>query len=357
MLTRMTRNCHRSFLDCLDSHIACSSLGKLMPTLLVFRSTLFLGCALVLAACGGETKKADTSQVVATVNDAEISIHQVNQILRRQPGLKPEQMDEASRDIVQRLVEQEVAVQRALSLKLDQDPQVMQELGAARREVLARAYAQRLADSATRPATEDVRKYYESNPGLFAQRRIYLLQDLQVQGDAAQIDRLREKVKTAKSLREISDHLRNDKLAVKTAQLTEGPETMPQPLAQRLVQLKDGQAVMMPSPGGARIVVIAGSRPAPIALEQATPYIAQVLEGERRRKAVEDGVVAMRNESKIQLVGRFAQGASAPAAGMTPAANDGATTAAPMPDAAASVPGSASGVEPSTMSRGLSGLR
>jgi EpsD family peptidyl-prolyl cis-trans isomerase len=319
---------------------------------------LALGGVLLLSACSGEAnKKAEASQVVAKVNDAEISIHQVNQILRRQPGLKSEDMDVASREIVQRLVEQEVAVQRAVKLKLDQDPQVMQEIGAARREVLARAYAQRLADSATRPAPEDVRKYYEANPGFFAQRRMFLLQDLQVQGEPAQIDRLREKVKVARSLREISDHLRADKLAVKASQLTEGPEALPQALATRLVQLRDGQAVLMPAPSGARIVVIAGSRPAPITLEQATPYITQVLESERRRKAVEDGVVAMKKESQIQFVGRFASAASAPSPTGASSAGELSTTAAPMPDAASSVAAGASAVDAATMSRGMSGLR
>jgi EpsD family peptidyl-prolyl cis-trans isomerase len=325
------------------------------PLFLRSLSVSFLCASLLLAGCSGENKKADASQVVAKVNDAEISIHQVNQILRRQAGLKSEDMDQASRDIVQRLVEQEAAVQRAVKLKLDQDPQVMQELGAARREVLARAYAQRLADSATRPAPDDVRKHYEANPGFFAQRRMFLLQDLQVQGESAQVDQLREKVKAAKSLKQISDYLRTEKLPVKVAQLTEGPEALPQALAMRLVQLRDGQAVMMPSPGGARIVVIAGSRPAPITLEQATPYITQVLESERRRKAVEDGVVAMKKESQIQFVGRFAQGASAPAVGSS--VNDGSAVAAPMPDAAASVAAGASAVDASTISRGLQGLR
>jgi EpsD family peptidyl-prolyl cis-trans isomerase len=320
---------------------------------------LLLASGLLFVACSGGDKKPDASQVVAKVNNAEISIHQVNQILRRQSGLKPEQMDQASREVVERLVEQEAAVQRAVKLKLDQDPVVMQELGAARREVLARAYAMRLADAAAKPAPDDIRKYYEANPGFFAQRRIFLLQDLQVQGDAAQLERLRDKVKAAKSMKEISDHMRSEKLPVKAGQLTEGPEALPSALASRLVTLRDGQAVMMPSPGGARIVVIAGSRAAPISLDQATPYITQLLEGERRRKAVEDGVVAMRKESQIQLVGRFAQGASAPkAAAPVDGVGPTTTTAAPMPDAASTVAeGAASAVEPSTMSRGLSGLR
>ncbi|NJN00476.1 MAG: peptidyl-prolyl cis-trans isomerase, EpsD family [Aquincola sp.] len=316
---------------------------------------LLIGCLALLAACGGETK-SDASQVVARVNEQEISIHQVNQILRRQAGLKPEQMDQASREVAERLVEQEIAVQRALKLKLDQDPLVMQEIGAARREVLARAYAQRLADSAAKPSAEDVRKYFDANPGFFAQRRVFLLQDLQVQGDAAQIDRLRERVTTAKSLREISDHLRRDNLPVKASQITEGPESLPPALATRLVTLRDGQAVMMPSPGGSRIVVIAGSRPSPISLEQATPYITQLLEVERRRKAVEEGVVAMRKESEIQFIGRFSQGASAPADKPTPA-DALAPTSAPLTDAASAPATAASGVDSSTMSRGLQGLR
>ena len=304
-----------------------------------------LMCSIVLAGCSRGAAKTDASQVVAQVNGQEISVHQINQVLRRQGGMPTEQIEPASREVLDRLVDQELAVQHAVKLKLDQDPTVMQDLGAARREVLARAYANRLADSAAKPSSEDVRRYYDANPGYFAQRKVYLLQDLQVLATAEQIEQMRETVKSAKSLNDISDYLRKQNLVTKSSQITEAPESLPAAVASRLVSMRDGQALMTPSPGGARILVIAGSKPAPINFDTATPYISRLLESERRRKAVEDGVQAMRKDGAIQLVGKFAASALA--------------RAAPSAEAPATAPadGAASGVDSSAMSKGMSGLR
>ena len=104
-------------------------------------------------------------------------------MLQQQRGLKPEQSAEASRQILERLIDQELAVQRADDLKLDRDPQVVQMLEAARREILARAYAERAGEAASKPSAEEVSKYYDDNPALFSQRRIYSIQEIAI--DAA----------------------------------------------------------------------------------------------------------------------------------------------------------------------------
>ena len=55
------------------------------------------------------------------------------------------------------LIDQELAVQKAVELKLDRDPQVVQALEAARRDVLARAYKERVTQGVTRAGSEEAR--------------------------------------------------------------------------------------------------------------------------------------------------------------------------------------------------------
>ncbi|MDP0972048.1 SurA N-terminal domain-containing protein, partial [Klebsiella pneumoniae] len=73
------------------------------------------------------------SQTAAKVNKEEITVHQINFVLQRQQGLKPEQAEEAGRQVLERLVDQELAVQKAQELKLDRDPRVVQQVEAAKR--------------------------------------------------------------------------------------------------------------------------------------------------------------------------------------------------------------------------------
>jgi hypothetical protein len=82
----------------------------------------------------------------------------------------------------------------------------------------------------------------------------------------------------------------------------------------------------VPTPTGAQVVVLAGSRMQPVTEEQARPAIEQFLVNERRRKLVEDDLKAMRAAAKIEYVGKFAEGAPAASGAAAPA-----TPAAPAP--------------------------
>lgn len=316
---------------------------------------VFVGIALpiLLAACGNSSGH-DASQVVAKVNDAEISVHQINYVLQRQPGLQPDQVDAASKEILDKLIDQEFAVQKAVKLKVDRDPTVMQALAAARRDVLARAYAARVADSAAKPESTDIRAYYDAHPQLFAQRRIYALQELLVQADEAQTGALREKVKTAKAMAEVTEYLKSKSLPVRANQTTQPAENFAPALLTHLSALHDGQAMMAPMPGGARLIFVAASRQAPLTLEQATPAITQALVAERRRRAVEQDMKTLREAGQVKYVGKFAVAMNKPAsAAQAPRA---APELPPLPSTAPASGADSGSVDAATMRKGLSGL-
>src|SRR2546422_5284472 len=97
-----------------------------------------LAGAAVLAACGKDDDKKAASQVAATVNSQEITVHQVNNVLARNPSITPEAAPRAKREIVERLIDQELARQQALEKKLDRSPGVVQAIEAAKAEILDR---------------------------------------------------------------------------------------------------------------------------------------------------------------------------------------------------------------------------
>lgn len=290
---------------------------------------------LLLAGCG-QKKDAAATQAAAKVNKSEITVHQINFVLQQQRGLKPEQADAASRQILERLIDQELAVQKAEELKLDRDAKVMQQLDLARRELLARAYLEKVGDAAVKPTADEVKKYYDDKPALFSERRVYSLQEILIEARPDQVGSVREMLAAAKGISDFGEKLKAAGLRFNVNQAVRAAEQLPLQHLDAIAKLKDGQAMVAQAPNGVMVLALANSRTQTLTLEQAKPFIEQYLVGERKRKLIEEQVKASRKDAKISYLGKFAEkpaaGASAPAiTGM------GATGAASAPLSATDV--------------------
>lgn len=275
--------------------------------------------AVVLFGCGGAKKDKPASQVAAKVNKEEISVHQINFVLQQQRGLKPEQADAASRQILERLIDQELAIQKAQELKVDRDPRVVAQIEAAKREIVARAYIEKIGDAAAKPTPEEINKYYAEKPGLFKDRRIYSIQEIAIEAKADQVAGLRAKLEGAKSVNEFVDYLKANNIRFAGNQAVRPAEQLPLNMLDTFSKMKDGQAMLLPTATGAQVVVLAGSKSEPVDEARAKPAIEQFLANDAKRKIIEGDVKAMRSAARIQYIGNFAEGA-APAVVAAPVA-------------------------------------
>jgi EpsD family peptidyl-prolyl cis-trans isomerase len=289
-----------------------------------------LAATVALTGCGDKKDKA-ASQTAAKVNKDEVTVHQINFVLQQQRNIRPEQADAASKQILERLIDQQLALQKAEEQKLDRDPRVMQQLEAARREVIARAYVEKLGEAAAKPTPDEIKKYYDDKPALFRERRIYSIQEIAIEARPEQVEELRAKLSAAKNVNEFVEYLKGAGYRFGGNQAVRAAEQLPFNTLEAMSRMKDGQAMLVPSASGVQVVVLAGSRTQPVSEEQARPAIEQFILNERKRKLVEDEVKAMRAAAKIEYVGKFAQAASEPAAGG--AAAPSVTASAPAPAA------------------------
>ena len=274
--------------------------------------------SLVTVACGKGGDKKASSQVAVKVNGDEVSVHQVDLILRRQAANVPaNQQDVVTRRVVETLVDQEILSQAARKDKLDQDPQVVQMMEAAKRDVLARAYLERLSDKVTEPSSDEVDRYYDSHPNLFSQRRLYSLQETTVAMPADKAAQLKEKLEATPSMEKLDEVLKAESLRSNTRQLSISAEDVPLGLLDQLAALKEGRSVVQLQEGGGRVLTMINSKLSPIPPAQAKRLIAMHLVKERQRNALQQGVKALREQSKIEYQGRYAEllnaAASAPA--------------------------------------------
>ena len=306
-----------------------------VPVAVVAASLVLMGC--------GDKKEKSASQTAAKVNKDEITVHQINYVLQQQRGLRADQADGASKQILERLIDQQVALQRAEDQKVDRDPRVVQAVEAARREIIARAYLEKVGENAPKPSPDEIKKYYDEKPALFRERRVYNIQEISIEAKPEQQAQVREALAAAKNIADFIEFLKAKDYKFTGNQAVRAAEQLPLSSLESFAKMKDGQAALVPAPNGVQVVVVAGSRLQPVTEEQAKPAIEQFILNERKRKLIEEDVKALRAAAKISYVGKFAEAAASAPSGAASASAVAATAA----------PAASAGLSATDISKGL----
>lgn len=286
----------------LGKHLARSSVAACVIAISV----------LLIAGCSKPAEKPAT-QVVAKVNKQELTVHQINFLLDQQRGLKPEQTEAARKQALERLIDQELAIQKAAEIQLDRDPHVMQQAEAARREIIARAYFERVGDGASKPTDAQVQKYYADNPALFAERRVFQFQEWFVEVAADQADAVRAKAQSSKVMSEFTDFLRARNFKFEFNQAIRAPEQLPLNSLAVFAKMKDGETIIHAKPNGLQVIALVSSRPEPVELARVKPVIEQFLMNEHKARIIADDLKALRTAAAIRYVGGLGDAADGPA--------------------------------------------
>ena len=263
-----------------------------------------------LTAC---TPQDPAQRVVAQVNRESITVRQLQDALERQSALSPEQRAALAPQVLERLIDQELALQQAESLKLDRDPRVAAQLDAARRELMARAYAQTMAADVPAPTASEVAAHYEAAPLLYAQRQVFNVQELVIEGPPAALGALQVRMPAGADFGQWLVQAQALGLRVQPASVLRPTEQWPSALQGALTAMADGQWTVLPRPGSLWVVRRMGAQAAPLTLAQARPSIEQQLGAERRQAAVQLGLRQLRERARVSYLGTVAPPASAAA--------------------------------------------
>ncbi len=295
------------------------------------RCALAMAVVATLGACGDKSA-APATQVAAKVGKGEVSVHQVNFLLERQGEVPPQLQAKVSKDILDRLIEQELVLQKAQALKMDRDPNIMQAVEAAKRDIIARAYVEKVVTaSVAKPTPEELKQYYAAHPLLFAKRRIYDVQEMNVVASPTQLGALEPKLKGVKSSEEVLTVLRGEGITPDIRQSALAPENIPQGLVERFGILKVGEPLLLNANGGLKAIFITAIRSAPLDEATALPRIETFLMTERKSKAVEQAFKTLRAEVPVEYMGTFAAAASAATNASAPTPSLAAPTQASSP--------------------------
>ena len=227
--------------------------------------------ATLLAACGQKKDVTPTdtagSEAVAKVNGDELTAAQLAIALLKQRGMRPDAGDAAAKQVLDQLIDEEIVAQKAVTAKLDKDPKVVAQIEAARRDILARRFLESAADTAAKPADDAVQKFYDGRPALFAQRKVYTLQRVDIQAPDDRRTEVDAHVQSFKTPAELTDWLKSQKLAFTSKQEQDAAEQLPSVLLDKVAAMKEGQSMVVPSQTGVAALTLIASASAPKSLE------------------------------------------------------------------------------------------
>ena len=289
----------------------------------VSQYSLTLVCvAALLSACG--KKSEDTSAAVATVNGEKISQDQLDFAVKQIVAARPGASAPEAATVLQSLVEQRLAVQKAEKDKLDRNPGVLQALEAARKDALARYYVEQFAAKVPKPTADEVKQYFDGHPANFGERKVYVIQKVDARVSPDQAGPLSASAQAANGAAAVAELLKAKASATQVTQSAQPAESLG-PLLPKISTMSVGQTIAIPQPQGLTALTLVEIRPQPATLEQAKGPIEQILWNQRKREALQAETKELRSKARIDYLGKFAPGTTPATAASAPFAASAAS--------------------------------
>ena len=287
---------------------------------------LISAMALGLGACSKHDDSKPATQVAARVGGEEISVHQINQVLNSSntAGATPEKVQAMGREVLEKLIDQQLAISQATEKKLDRTPEVVTQIESAKRDILARAYVQQLVGALPKVSPDEAKKYYAEHPALFSERRIFNVQELIMPTQDGLFDQLGAMSKADKSTEDVIAYLKAHNIKFNGGAATRSAEQIPMDVLAKLQVLKDGQSLVAQTPQAITLIHLASSKTVPVDEATALPRIQQFLANTRANEAIVANMKGLRQGAKIEYMGDFAKAPNQAAAAVAAAASDAA---------------------------------
>jgi len=262
--------------------------------------------AIALGACSKKDGDKAATQVVAKVNGAEISLHQVNHVLSKAGNVPADQLERARKAAVDRLIDKELLAAKAVEEKLDRTPETLMAMELARREILARARMEQVLALAPKLSPGDVARYYVTHPELFSERQIYSLQEITFPPQKDGLAEVQAMVDKGAAMNEIQEFLRSRNIQFGTNAGIRAAEQLPMEMLKSLHGIKEGGMLLSTTPQGHVVVKVVGIRKMPVDEATASPMIQKFLVNQRVGETTANELKSLKAAAKIEYVGTLA---------------------------------------------------
>lgn len=261
--------------------------------------------ALVLSACE-QPPSANSTAIVAKVGGVAISEIELNHAVSRLGKLSETDTTQARGKMLEALIDQHLISHAARSVQLDKEAGVALAVQQAQRQVLVEAYIERLFKGMAKPSDTEINEYYTQHPELFSTRKIYRIQEFQLQTASGRRSEIEAQLKQTRNLAGFADWLKAQGIDGIAGKVVLPAEQIPAAILAQLKDMKDGQVtVLATEPERIIVLQLQGSQAQPVTPEQAKETIERVLITQKRKSLLEAEIKKLRSSGKIEYASDF----------------------------------------------------
>jgi EpsD family peptidyl-prolyl cis-trans isomerase len=279
---------------------------KLSPRL--SGAAIAVAVAVTLVGCKGNNAASAPSQVVVKVDDAEISVHQLNAVLLRLPSLTADELEQKKAEVIDTMIDQQITANQAIKLKLDRTPDALILLEAARDQMLSQLYLAEYAQQLPRPLPADVQKYYREHAYAYGARKEYVLLQLTIPAASEEAKSKWASQKDGRALVDMGTSLRADNVPHQLSVLRIASDAMSAELASALSTQDVGAIVPDPvRDADLRVYEVKQIKEMSLDFADVKTAIEQKLYSDKVTASVPDQLKRLRQTAKVEYVGDFSK--------------------------------------------------
>lgn len=274
------------------------------------KSLLFVALSLlVITGCGDQSGSGTSMKAAAQVNGQAIAALQIEHEMKKLGEVPADQQQTLANRLLGNLVDQEILAQQAIRSKLDASDELKMKIEAVRRQLLAEAQIAALTKDIPAPGDAEIKAYYDQHPELFANRRIYQLQELVIGSTQENQEKVQGLIAEAKHPKALVESLKAASIPVAGRQSVKGAEELPSELLARLKDMNPGQSLTLGKAGKLTVLILAGIEARPVTEAMARDMITRYLTNAKKREKVEAELATLRTQAKIEYQPPFAAAA------------------------------------------------
>lgn len=274
---------------------------------MVHKLLILLFSVMVVACDSSDEPKHKATQVAAKVNGDEISVHQINAELSGVGNIDADRKNEVTKAALDKLVTEQILIQKAEEEKLDRNPKVLQMIEASKRKILARAYVQNFMLKEIKPSQDEIDTFYNEHPELFANRKVFRLQEIVIKNASEKLVDIQGLLGQESNMKNVAILLKDNGYTFSINANVRAAEQLQSGFLSKIQSLNDGSIVVVRNGQNANVVKIAESQDKPISKEQSIPVIEKYFVNKNRIKNMKMQMAALKKEAVIEYVGEFEQ--------------------------------------------------